>query len=164
MRKQLMILAVFVAALAAIPAASAGGSSHFISHATTSSLDGSTLVCNFKEAGLSAGSVETITCSATATTTYECVNGGGKNPSASNKTTTVSAASGSGTFAADKNGNLQGSQRTPVPSAASLGFSCPSGQTTTFVSVVYTNVLVTDTTSGISRSLADQSYTNPNAP
>ncbi len=158
-----MLFALLVAAVA-VPAAFAGGSPHFINNATSSSISGSSLVCNFKEAGLSAGSTETITCSATETVTYECVNNGGKNPSASNKTTFQIAASSSGEFTADKNGNLVGSQTLDVTSPGALNFSCPKGQTLTLVSVFYTNVTVTDNTSGASASLADQSYVNPQAP
>src|SRR6266508_5947431 len=98
-----MIFALLVAAVAA-PAAFAGGSPHFINNATFSSISGSSLVCNFKEAGLAAGSTETITCGATEAVTYECVNGGGKNPSAANKTTFQTSASSSGEFTVDKNG------------------------------------------------------------
>src|SRR5205823_3943531 len=76
------------------------GNPHFIKNATSASLSGADLVTNFKEAGLESGSVETITTSATATTTYECVNNGGHNPSASNKTTTVTQISQSGEFKA----------------------------------------------------------------
>jgi hypothetical protein len=158
-----LILALFVAAVA-IPAAVAAGSGHFIDHATSSSISGSSLVCNFKEAGLSSGSTETITCSATESVTYECVNGGGKNPSASNKTTFQTSGSSSGEFTADKNGNLVGAQTLDVTSPGALNFSCPKGQKLTLVSVYYTNVMVTDTTSGASASLADQSYVNPLAP
>ena len=158
-----MILALFVAAVAS-PAAFAGGSPHFINNATVSSISGSSLVCNFKEAGLSAGSTETITCSATETVTYECVNNGGKNPSAANKTTFQVAASSSGEFTADKNGNFVGSQTLAVTSPGALNFSCPKGQTLTLVSVFYTNVTVTDNTSGATASLDDQSFVNPNAP
>jgi hypothetical protein len=160
---KVMIFALLVAAVA-VPAAFAGGSPHFINNATVSSISGSSLVCNFKEAGLSAGSTETITCSATETVTYECVNNGGKNPSASNKTTFQIAASSSGEFTADKNGNLVGSQTLDVTSPDALNFSCPKGQTLTLVSVFYTNVTVTDNTSGAFASLADQSYVNPQAP
>ncbi len=160
---KVMIFALLVAAVA-VPAAFAGGSPHFINNATVSSISGSSLVCNFKEAGLSAGSTETITCSATETVTYECVNNGGKNPSAANKTTFQIAASSSGEFTADKNGNLVGSQTLDVTSPGALNFSCPKGQTLTLVSVFYTNVTVTDNTSGASASLADQSYVNPQAP
>ena len=153
-----------VVALAGV-AAAANGSPHFIKNATSASLSGADLVVKFKEAGLPSGAVETITSSASATTTYECVNGGGHNPSASNKTTTKSEVSKTGTFTADKNGNVVGSQTLSPPSAASLGFSCPPGQTVTFVSVSYTNVAINDATSGASFSLPGTfSYTNPAAP
>jgi hypothetical protein len=158
-----MIFALLVAAVA-VPAAFAGGSPHFINNATSSSISGSSLVCNFKEAGLSAGSTETITCGATETVTYECVNNGGKNPSASNKTTFQIDAQSSGEFTVDKNGNLVGSQTLDVTSPGALNFSCPKGQALTLVSVFYTNVTVTDSTSGASASLADQSYVNLQAP
>src|SRR6185436_954389 len=85
-----------------------GGSAHFIDHATKVSLDGVNLVISFKEAGLAAGSVETIVVTGSATTTYECVNGGGNNPSAANKTTTSTAFNTPGTFTAAKNGSLLG--------------------------------------------------------
>jgi hypothetical protein len=163
MRKLTLFLALLVVAVA-VPAAFAGGSPHFIKNATYSSISGSSLVCNFKEAGLSAGSTETITCSATESVTYECVNNGGKNPSASNKTTFQTSGSSSGVFTVDQNGNLVGSQTLPVTSAGALDFSCPNGQTLTLVSVFYTNVRVTDNTSGASASLANQSYVNPAAP
>jgi hypothetical protein len=81
------LLLTLIRAALAVPAAFAGGSPHFINNATKSSLSGITLIGTFEEAGLSAGSIETITCSATESVTHECVNGGGKNPSASNKTT-----------------------------------------------------------------------------
>src|SRR3954454_222460 len=150
MRKLLVLLAasLTVAALVATGASAASGSPHFIKNATSASLSGANLVCKFKEAGLASGSVETVACSATETVAYECVNGGGKNPSASNKKTLVTTVSKSGTFTADKNGNIVGSVTLPPASAASLGFSCPPGQTTTFVSVKYANVSVTDQTSG----------------
>jgi len=162
MRKLTLLLAVLVVAVAA-PTAFAG-SPHFIKNATSSSINGSSLVCNFKEAGLESGSTETITCSAHEAVTYECVNGGGKNPSAANKTTFQTDDQSSGEFTADKNGNLVGSQTLEVTSPSELNFSCPSGQRLVLVSVFYTNVQVTDQTSGASASLADQSFVNPAAP
>jgi hypothetical protein len=164
MRKFSMLVALVVAAFAA-SSAFAAGSPHFIKNATSSSISGSSLVCNFKEAGLSAGSTETITCSATESVTYECVNGGGKNPSASNKKTFVTTVSKSGTFTADKNGNIVGSESIAVPSAASLGFSCPPGQKVTLVSVSYSNASITDNTSGATFAPSGSfTYTNPSAP
>lgn len=151
--------------LFAVPAAAANGSAHFIGSATSASLSGSSLVVSFKEAGLAAGSTETIVTSGTTSVTYECVNGGDKNPSASNKTTTSSTFATSGTFTAAKNGNLVGQETTTVASAASLGFSCPSGQTVTLVSASYSGVTLTDTTSGATASFTGTlTYTNPLAP
>ena len=164
MRRIIAIAAVLGVAAAFAPSAVAGNA-HFIKSATSATLSGANLVCTFKEAGLESGSVETITCSAAATTTYECVNGGGKNPSASNKTTTQSNVSGSGEFPADKNGNVSGSVSVSPPSAASLGFSCPSGQQTTFVGVTYSGISVSDADSGASLNIPGTfSFTNPSAP
>src|SRR4051812_47043061 len=167
MRKLLVTVAAAIAitALAVTGASAASGSPHFIKNATSASLSGANLVCKFKEAGLASGAVETVSCSATESVTYECVNGGGKNPSASNKHTFVTTVSKSGTFTADKNGNIVGSLTLSPASASSLGFSCPPGQTVTFVGVTYSNVAVTDVTSGASIALPGTfSFTNPSAP
>ncbi len=160
--------AVLVAAFAVIglfAQQALAGSPHFIKHATTASLDGANLVVSFKEAGLESGSTETVTVSATEAITYECVNNGGHNPTASNKHTFQTSGSTSGEFTADRNGNING-QLTLFPrSAASLGFSCPSGQTVTFVSVIYSNVTITDEDSGAFLSIGGTfTYTNPDAP
>jgi hypothetical protein len=165
MKRILCILGLLVAVGAVgVPVASAGNA-HFIKNATSASLSGSNLVCTFKESGLESGSVETVTCSANARTTYECVNNGGHNPSASNKTTTDTRVSGSGTFTADRNGNINGSVTASPPTAAQLGFSCPSGQTVTFVSVIYSGVSISDSTSGASLNIPGTfTFTNPSAP
>lgn len=167
MRKLLMLVAAMVvaAALTAAGASAATGNAHFIKNASSASLSGTDLVCKFKEAGLASGSVETVTCSATESVVYECVNGGGKNPSASNKSTFSTTVSKTGTFTADKNGNIVGALTLAPASASSLGFSCPPGQTVTFVGVTYSNVQVVDSTSGASIALPGTfSATNPSAP
>jgi hypothetical protein len=152
-------------ALAVTPALAANGNAHFIKNASSASLSGSSLTCQFKEAGLASGSVETVTCNATESVAYECVNGGGKNPAASNKSTFQTTASKTGTFTADKNGNIVGSLTLTPASAESLGFSCPPGQKTTFVSVSYSDVQIVDSTSGASIALPGTfSFTNPSAP
>jgi hypothetical protein len=166
--KSVLTLAAAVlaaAALAVTPALAANGNPHFIKNASSATLSGSSLTCNFKEAGLASGSIETVTCNATESVAYECVNGGGKNPAASNKSTFQTTASKTGTFTADRNGNIVGSLTLTPASASSLGFSCPPGQTVTFVGVTYSNVRVVDSTSGASISLPGTfSYTNPSAP
>jgi hypothetical protein len=163
--KKVIAISAVLAVVAAIAPSAIAGNAHFIKSATSVSLDGANLVCSFKEAGLESGAVETVRCDADALTTYECVNGGGKNPSASNKTTTKSRVGNSGTFSADKNGNIVGSITVTAPSATALGFSCPSGQTVTFVSVTYSGVTITDTTSGATTTFPGTfTYTNPSAP
>ena len=165
MRKITAVLACTMAVAAIAAPSAVAGSPHFIKNLSSASLSGSSLVCGFKEAGLPSGSVETVACSATETVTYECVNGGGKNPSASNKHTYVTTVSKSGQFTADQNGNIVGSLTLSPASASSLGFSCPPGQTVTFVGVSYSNVKVVDSTSGASIALPGTfTYTNPSAP
>jgi hypothetical protein len=161
-----LLVAVFAGLLLfTSPSQAAAGNPHFIKNATSATLSGSDLVVQFKETGLSAGSVETVIVSATATTTYECVNNGGKNPSASNKTTKVTDISKTDTFRADRSGNIVGTITLSPPTAQQLGFSCPKGQAVTFVSVEYTNVTVTDTTSDVTATFTGPfSYTNPDAP
>jgi hypothetical protein len=80
------IIAAIVTALFLFssPATAANGNPHFIKNATSATLSGSSLVVNFKEAGLPSGATETVKVTATVKTTYECVNNGGKNPKASN--------------------------------------------------------------------------------
>jgi hypothetical protein len=164
MKFRMSLAAAILAALAVATPASAGNP-HFIKNATKASLSGANLVCKFKEAGLESGSVETVTCNATQSVVYECVNGGGKNPAASNKKTFATTSSASGQFSADRNGNIVGSLTQSPAGAESLGFSCPPGQRVTFVSVTYSDVSVVDSTSGASLSLPGTfSYTNPSAP
>jgi hypothetical protein len=160
------VLSLMALAFAAVPALAAKeGNPHFIKNATSATLSGSNLVVNFKETGLPSGQTENVQVTATEMITYECVNGGGLNPSASNKKTFRTTGSASGFFPADQNGNIEGQLTITPRSAASLGFSCPPGQTTTLVSVVYSNVLVTDLTSGASIGIPGTfTYTNPLAP
>jgi hypothetical protein len=170
MRKlQLAALFAVIGALALSVQIASAGNAHFIGSQTgafvdQTGADAGTLVCFFKEAGLESGSVETITCNADASTTYQCVNNGGKNPNASNKTTTQSHVAPTGTFPAAKNGNVVGDLRAAPPTAQQLGFSCPSGQRVEFVSVTYSNISIVDSTSGASQPISGTlSYTNPNA-
>jgi hypothetical protein len=151
------VLSLMALALAAVPALAAApdtGNAHFIKSATFATRSGNDLIVNFKETGLASGSVETITVSATATTTYSCVNNGTNIPSDKKKTRTTSPVSNSGTFPADRSGTVQSSLTLSPPTAAQVGLTCPSGQTATLISVTYTNVMVVDSTSGASFSIA----------
>jgi hypothetical protein len=131
----------------------AGGNGHFIGNATSASLSGVNLVVSFKEAGLASGSVETITASAHLDATYQCINGGGGNPADPKKTTVSTDVSQSGQFTAGQNGNVVGSLTITAPAPTTV-LSCPSGQKATLTVVSYSNVAVTDSTSGASYSIA----------
>ena len=128
------------------------GNPHFIKNETTAALSGANLAVSFKEAGLPSGQVETITVTATATENWFCVNNGSGNPQASNKRTSTSAASASGQFTANINGNVIGTLTVTAPGAPS-SFTCPSGQTLELGSVTYSGITITDSTSGATLSL-----------
>lgn len=146
-RRTLAVLAT-AAALTLVGAGPAmAGNAHFIGNATTASPDGTSLVVQFKEAGLESGSVENITASAHLDAEYSCVNNGKKVPSDPKKTTISSDVSVSGNFPAAKNGNVTGSLTITSP-APSTVLSCPPGQTATLISGTWSNVSVTDNTSG----------------
>jgi hypothetical protein len=130
-----------------------GGNPQFNKNATDVTRVGDNLVVNFKETGLPSGSIQTITLSATGTATFLCINGGGKNPSAANKRTVSDDLSTSGTFEADRSGNVTGSLTLMPPGPGD--FSCPSGQTLSGpTDVSFTNVVLSDATSGAMRSFA----------
>lgn len=128
---------------------------HFINASDSINFDNGNLTCSWKEAGLGNNQLVTYVCSASATATYVCINGGNANPSAANKTNVSGDVSAEGTFNSGKNGQITASLIVNPPGAGS--FSCPPGQTMGLAQVSYINVLLTDTTNGIAASLADQS-------
>jgi len=152
-RRMLYVLALPLMLAGVVMAASPAlaVSPHFIS--ATATLNGNgTLTANFKEAGLGTNQLIDYTLSANATATYVCVNKGGANPSASNKTTVNGPVSASGEFSSGKNGNVTASLTVSPPPA---NITCPGGQTLQLASVSYTGVMLTDTTNNISVSLGD---------
>jgi hypothetical protein len=151
MRRILFVLAAVLATAAlAVPAALAVNA-HFISANGALNANGS-LTVNFKEAGLGTNQLINYTLSANGTATYVCVNKGGANPSASNKTTVNGPVSASGTFNSGKNGNVTASLTVNPPPT---DLSCPGGQKLALASASYTDVTLTDTTNGITESLGD---------
>lgn len=144
-RTLLVIAAVFATAALAVPAALAV-SPHFVS--ASASLSGANLVVSFKEAGLGTNQLITYRADANASATYVCVNKGGGNPSASNKTNVAGPVSAIDTFNSGKNGNVTASLTLNPPSPPS-DFSCPKGQSQQTAQVTYTDVSITDLTNNI---------------
>jgi hypothetical protein len=149
MKRRMAIVALVFVAFALIAQQALAVSPHFVS--ASARLSGTNLVVSFKEAGLGTNQLINYTASADATVTYVCVNRGGGNPSASNKTTITGPVSASGTFSSGKNGNVTASLTLNPPGPGS--FSCPPGQSLEIAQVVYTNVAITDTTNGVTEPI-----------
>ena len=122
--------------------------------APSASLGSPKVIIKWTEVGL--GIVDTVnyTASATAAARFQCVNRGSNCPAASNKEDVLSDVSVGGTFAVDKNGRISEALIIPAPPATLV---CPGNQVVGVVSVVFTDIRLTDVTNGVS------SATNPSA-
>lgn len=150
MSRSLRTVLVATAALVVMLATAAvalADSPHFIKATGDVNADGS-LTVSFKEAGLGDNQNINYLLTADATATYVCVNNGGGNPSAKNKTTVSGPVSATDTFNSGKNGNVTASLTAGPPSAGA--FSCPPGQSLELALVSYSNITLTDTTNGVS--------------
>lgn len=134
MGKILALGAALAVALSVAGVASAD-SPHFLK--ASASLSGGNLVCSFKEAGLGTISSTSVTCSADASATYACINGGGNHPKAANKETVTAPVSGGGDFPV-RNGQTTGDITVGPPGPG--GFACPNGQELVLAAVSYTNI------------------------
>jgi len=149
MRRVGIIAVLSMLLLAFAASAALAQNEHFI-RASGSLNNNGTLTVSFKEAGLGTNQNITYVLSADATATYVCVNRGGANPSAQNKTTVAGPVSSTGTFNSGKNGSVTASLTVSPPPS---DISCPRGQSLELASVSYTNVVLTDTTNNVSISL-----------
>jgi hypothetical protein len=129
-----VLVLLTVAAGLAVPVALAG-SPHFVDSTVTASVSGNTLTVSGKEAGLGDEAQIQIVVTATA----ECINPGSHHPKATNK----SSVSASGTFPV-QNGKAEFS----LSVTATFQPDCTPPMT-----VVFTNITVTDVTNGITAKL-----------
>jgi hypothetical protein len=137
MRRILVIALISLSALVAVGTQAAyAGSPHFVSNTVTASRTGNSLTVSGKEAGLGDESQVHIVITATAA----CINPGDHHPKAANKQS-ISAA---GDFPA-QNGKSEFS----LTVTATFQPDCTPPMT-----VVFSNVTVTDTTNGISKSFS----------
>ena len=144
------VLSVAIVTLTAQMASASTSGAHFFS--SSASIDGSgALVVTWDEAGLGNENID-YTLTADATAVYACINGGGNHPKAANKETVADQVSSKGSFQS-RNGRVKASLTAGPLSAG--GFSCPSGQQLVLARVTYSNIVLTDTTNGVSVTLAD---------
>jgi hypothetical protein len=134
MRKLLVLLATLAgAAVLALPGLAAAGSAHFVG-TPSATVSGPTLSVSAKEAGL--GDLAQIHVTLTGTAT--CVNGGGQNPNAANKTTVTAAAD-------EPVQNGHSDYTLTVAAVFDPGTPCPGP-----MGVAWSDVVLTDVTNGIS--------------
>ena len=145
-----MLLCASVLAVFAMASPAWAQNEHFIRATGSLNPDGS-LTVSFKEAGLGTNQNIDYVLTADSTVTYVCVNRGGGNPSASNKTTVSGPVSASGTFNSGKNGQVTASLT--VQPVGPGSFTCPPGQSLEIAQVTYTNVVLTDTTNNVTATL-----------
>ena len=119
-----------------------GANPHF--KGVTAQLGSPKLVVNGVEVGLGAGTTVVYVASADVTTTAQCVNGGGINPSATNKSFSGELQS-TATNQADQSGKVT----TELVIYALPALFCPAGQSTFISTATFTNVTLTDTTNGV---------------
>ena len=154
MRRLLAFIGVFIASFILAAPSALADSPHFIRASGSLNNDGS-LTVSFKEAGLGTNQLIDYTLTADATVVYVCVNRGGANPSAQNKTTVSGPVTASGTFSSGKNGQVTASLTAQPPGPG--GFSCPPGQSLEIATVSYSNIVLTDTTNGETITVPDVS-------
>jgi hypothetical protein len=163
MRNTIKLRIVLATAIVAALASGAvwADSPHFVGKVkATLGAGGTTVQVCWKEAGLGSNASISYIASATATATYNCVNGGGNCPNAANKTTVTEPVSASGQFSSGKNGSITACLTFNAPSAGS--FTCPGGQTVTLTQAAYTGIQVSDDTNGITAAATPSSLTaNP---
>jgi hypothetical protein len=153
MNRRIAVVALVFVAFALIAQQALAQNEHFVRASGSLNNNGS-LTVNFKEAGLGTNQNITYTLTADATATYVCVNRGGANPSAQNKTTVAGPVSASGTFSSGKNGQVTDSLTVNPPPS---DITCPPGQSLELASVSYTNIVLTDNTNNVSIAVPDQS-------
>jgi len=135
--RRFVILALAVTGLLAFGAATGSAAANFKSVSFSVNNQGQ-LVCSGDVSGLGNVSSTPATCSATATAVYQCINNGGKNPSAGNKETITAPASTGPVNVPVHNGRAQPNILVNPPGAGS--FSCPSGQSLYLISACYTDI------------------------
>lgn len=150
------ITRILVPVVAAVSVGLAGpalaASPHFVSASAAPS--GTGVAVSFKEAGLGSRTAVTIKAEGAYSAVFQCINGGGKNPSAANKTTVDGSAAKSGSFTSDKNGQVTGSLTLAAPTVDDNDFTCPSGQRETLTRLTWSDLTLSDLTSGAATSFA----------
>jgi hypothetical protein len=135
---------------------------HFVPGNTSSVVDPTTgaLTVNFHEAGLGKNETVTINLTGQAHAVYQWFNHGGNHPQGQPFVvdTTFSL---TGTFTSDENGQIDGSFTVNPPGVTEFLATNHAANWVPVLSVAYTNVVVTDTTNGVSTAGAGINLDQP---
>jgi hypothetical protein len=152
--RRILLTTATVVAIFALAAPAFAAAPQFKAATSSVNNDGA-LVVSFDERGLGNENVD-YTLTADATALYACLNRGGNHPQAANKEQFEGQVS-TGASIEPKNGRVV-ADLTAGPLAAPQ-FTCPSGQQRVLAAVTYTNIVLTDTTNGVSTSVPNASRT-----
>lgn len=148
--------------LAVVATAAIAGKPQFL-RAPSASLGSPKVIVKWTEVGLGSTDSVAYVAGATAGARFQCVNRGNNCPAASNKEDVLADVSVGGVFDVDKNGRITGSLIIPSPPSTLV---CPGNQVVGVVSVVFTNITLTDVTNGVSSATnpSSLSYNGPECP
>jgi hypothetical protein len=141
-RQPVIPAAVAICVLALSASLVSGANPHF--KGVTAALGSPKLIVSGTEVGLGSGATVVYVASADVNTTATCFNGGGKNPSATNKNFSGELES-TATNQADNSGKIS----TELILYALPALFCPAGQSVVITGATFTNVTLTDTTNGV---------------
>jgi hypothetical protein len=129
-----------VVTLAALSASTATAAANFHGTPTFTINNSGQLICSGDVSGLGNVSSTQGSCDATSVATYQCINNGGKNPAAGNKSTSSGDVSNQVAVPVH---NGRATANIPLNPAGPGSFSCPGGQTLYLVGVCYTGITLT---------------------
>lgn len=139
MRRFLIALALIGSvAVVSISAATAAANFHGTPSFTIN--NSGQLICSADVSGLGNVSSTQGSCDATSVAAYQCINNGGKNPAAGNKSSSTGDVSNQVTVPVH---NGRATANIPLNPAGPGSFSCPGGQTLYLVGACYNDITLT---------------------
>jgi hypothetical protein len=135
-RRLAVVLAVLTGVVA-IAASTATAAANFHGTPTFTINNAGQLICSGDVSGLGNVSSTQGSCSATSVANYQCINNGGKNPAAGNKSTSTGDVSNEVTVPVH---NGRATANIPLSPSGAGSFSCPGGQTLYLVGVCYNDI------------------------
>jgi hypothetical protein len=138
--RRFLSVTTLVVGVATVAVSVAAAAANFHGTPTFTINNAGQLVCSGDVSGLGNVSSTNAACTATSNANYQCINNGGKNPAAGNKSTTTGNVSDSETVPA-RNGRA--SANIVLNPTGPGSFGCPGGQTLYLVGVCYSGIRLT---------------------